>query len=129
MFRLILPAAARISNNDMYRSSKKILLLFIVPLMALPATASARGNATVGAEKAATCAACHGKDGHSVDPNYPNLAGQHQSYLVKALSDYRAGRRTNAIMTGFAAQLSNQEIEDLAAWFSSQQGLQDLSVQ
>jgi cytochrome c553 len=113
----------------MYTSSKKILLLFIVPLMALPATASARGNATAGAEKAATCAACHGKDGHSVDPNYPNLAGQYQSYLVKALSDYRAGRRTNAIMTGFAAQLSNQDIEDLAVWFSSQPGLQDLSVQ
>jgi cytochrome c553 len=129
MFRLILQVWATISKKEMYSSSKKILLFFIVALTALPATASARGNATMGAEKAATCAACHGKDGHSVDPNYPNLAGQHQSYLVKALSDYRAGRRTNAIMTGFASQLSNQDIEDLAAWFSAQQGLQDLSIQ
>lgn len=129
MFRLILRVWARISNKEMVTSSKKILLFFIVALTALPATVSARGNATMGAEKAATCAACHGKDGNSVDPNYPNLAGQHQSYLVKALIDYRAGRRTNAIMTGFAVQLSNQDIEDLAAWFSARQGLQDLSVQ
>lgn len=128
MFRVILQASARISNKDMYPLSNKILFLFIVALMALPATAAARGNATMGEEKATTCAACHGKDGHSVDPNYPNLAGQHQSYLVKALSDYRAGRRTNVIMTGFAAQLSNQDIEDLASWYSSQQGLRDLSI-
>ncbi len=128
MFRVILQASARISNKDMYPLSNKILFLFIVALMALPAIAAARGNATMGEEKATTCAACHGKDGHSVDPNYPNLAGQHQSYLVKALSDYRAGRRTNAIMAGFAAQLSNQDIEDLASWYSSQQGLQDLSI-
>lgn len=112
----------------MYTSDKKVLLLFMVALMALPATVFARGNSAMGADKATTCTACHGTDGHSVDPNYPNLAGQHQSYLVKALSDYRAGRRTNAVMTGFAAPLSNQDIEDLAAWFSSQQGLRDLSV-
>lgn len=112
----------------MHTSSKTIVLFFIAALIALPVTASAGGNVISGAEKAATCAACHGKDGHSVDPNYPNLAGQYQSYLVKALSDYRAGRRTNVIMTGFASQLSNQDIEDLAAWFSSQEGLQDLSV-
>ncbi|MND03859.1 Cytochrome c-552 [compost metagenome] len=48
------------------------------------------------------------------------LAGQYYDYLVRALSDYKAGHRTNGIMKGFAGQLSKQDIEDLAAWFSSQ---------
>ena len=59
---------------------------------------------------------------------YPNLAGQHEDYLVKALADYRAGRRTNAIMAPMAANLSDQDIEDLAAWYASQDGLKDLSI-
>ena len=88
----------------------------------------AKGIPVAGQEKAATCTACHGNTGISIDPNYPNLAGQHSSYLIKALSDYRSGRRTNAIMASFAASLSNQDIEDLAAWYSSQEGLKDLSV-
>jgi cytochrome c553 len=88
----------------------------------------ARGDAVAGKQKSATCTACHGETGHSIDPNYPALAGQYQDYLVKALSDYRSGKRTNVIMAGFAAQLSNQDIEDLAAWFSSQQGLVDLKI-
>ena len=53
-------------------------------------------------------------------PDQPILAGQYYDYLVRALTDYRIGRRTNPIMKGFAAQLSKQDIEDLAAWFSSQ---------
>jgi cytochrome c553 len=74
------------------------------------------------------CSACHGPDGKSVDPSYPNLAGQHESYLVKSLADYRAGRRVNAIMAPMAANLSDQDIEDLAAWYASQEGLKDLSI-
>ena len=101
---------------------------FILALMLIPVTATAKGNAANGQQKAQICEACHGKTGHSVDPNYPNLAGQYESYLIKALSDYRAGRRANAIMASFASQLSNQDIEDLAAWFSSQSGLKDLSI-
>lgn len=113
----------------MRNSNYRILIILAATLAALPVTGSAKGNPANGSEKAAAiCAACHGSDGHSVDPNYPNLAGQYQSYIVKALSDYRAGRRTNPIMAGFASQLSNQEIEDLASWFASQQGLKDLSV-
>jgi len=54
-------------------------------------------------------------------PDQPILAGQHYDYLVRALTDYKIGRRTNPIMKGFAGQLSKQDIEDLAAWFSSQQ--------
>ena len=77
--------------------------------------------------KSATCEACHGKDGRGLDPNYPVLAGQYESYLIKALSDYRSGKRTNPIMGGMAATLSNQDIEDLSSWYASMQGLQDLS--
>ena len=97
-------------------------------LALLPATIMAAGNSQAGQEKAKVCEACHGTDGKSVEPSYPNLAGQHESYLIKALSDYRSGRRSNAIMASFAANLSNQDIEDLAAWYSIQDGLEDLSI-
>jgi len=109
-----------------------IKISFIAPLFALllmvPGVILAKGDPAKGQEKAAVCEACHGKTGMSIDPNYPNLAGQHYSYLVKAMSDYRSGDRSNAIMASFAANLTNQDIEDLAAWFASQEGLEDLSV-
>ena len=84
--------------------------------------AAARGNAEAGKSKAAqTCAACHGAAGAKPSaPDQPILAGQYYDYLVKALSDYKTGKRNNAIMKGFAASLSRQDMEDLAAWFSSQ---------
>lgn len=100
----------------------------ISAVLLIPGPLLAKGDPAKGQEKAATCEACHGKTGISIDPNYPNLAGQHYSYLVKALSDYRSGDRSNAIMASFAANLSNQDIEDLAAWYASQEGLEDLSV-
>lgn len=98
-------------------------------LLALPLTATAaKGDAQSGKQKAQVCEACHGVDGKSVDPSYPNLAGQHASYLQKALADYRAGRRTNVIMAGMAAALTDQDILDLAAWYSIQDGLQDIAI-
>jgi len=100
-------------------------------------TASAKGNAAAGKTKAAACEACHGTDGNGIAPNYPALAGQYQDYLVEVLHEYQAGgrghsspairRRLNAIMNGMAAPLSDQDIEDLAAYFSSLPGkLSDL---
>ena len=97
-------------------------------LAALPMPLLAKGDPAAGQSKAQVCQACHGLDGKSIAPIYPNLAGQHEDYLVKALADYRAGRRTNAIMAPMAVNLSNQDIEDLAAWFASQEGLKDLSI-
>lgn len=73
------------------------------------------------------CQACHGPQGLSADPSYPVLAGQYRDYLVKALEDYRSGARRNAVMAGFAGQLSDADIETLAAWYSSRKGLRDLS--
>jgi cytochrome c553 len=99
---------------------KQILVLVIGFL--LVGTALARGNAEKGKQKASqVCAACHGADGNKPStPDQPILAGQYYDYLVRALADYKNGRRTNPIMKGFAGQLSKQDIEDLAAWFSSQ---------
>lgn len=84
--------------------------------------AHAGGNPEKGKQKAAqVCGACHGPDGNKPSaPDQPVLAGQYDDYLVRALSDYKNGRRTNPIMKGFAAQLSKEDIEDVAAWFSSQ---------
>ena len=86
------------------------------------ATVHAKGNAESGKAKAAqVCAACHGADGNKPsDPSQPILAGQYYDYLVRALTDYKIGRRNNPIMKGFAGQLSKKDIEDLAAWFAAQ---------
>jgi cytochrome c553 len=102
--------------------------ILTVLLIALPLTLAAKGDAAAGQEKSKLCEACHGADGKSVDPSYPNLAGQYGSYLQKALKDYRSGRRSNPVMAGMAGPLSDQDIEDLAAWYASQKGLRDLSI-
>ena len=94
----------------------------LVVMLALAGTVQAKGNAERGKAKAAqVCAACHGADGAKpTAPDQPILAGQYNDYLVKALQDYKSGKRANPIMKAFAGQLSRQEMEDLAAWFSSQ---------
>lgn len=76
-----------------------------------------------GKEKSRPCAACHGADGNSATGDFPRLAGQHHDYLVKALKDYKSGARKNAIMAPQVANLTMRDIEDLAAYFSDQQGL------
>ncbi len=80
-------------------------------------------NPEAGKEKAKTCAACHGADGNSQNPEFPRLAGQNRDYLAKALADYKAGERKNAIMAPLASALSQRDIDDLAAHFSRQTGL------
>lgn len=70
--------------------------------------------------KANTCVGCHGADGNSLVANFPKLAGQHAAYLEKALKDYRDGFRKDASMAAFARGLSDQEIKDLAAFYSKQ---------
>lgn len=77
------------------------------------------GNIDAGRAKATTCAACHGKDGMGVAPNFPALAGQFRDYLVNALHEYKSGKRKNTIMNGQASALSDQDIDDVAAYFSS----------
>lgn len=69
---------------------------------------------------AATCAACHGARGVSTNPEYPTLAGQHSDYLLRALEEYKSGKRKNAIMNGMASGLTLQQMERLANYFSRQ---------
>jgi cytochrome c553 len=75
-----------------------------------------KGEATFNA----ACVACHGTAGNSATPAYPKLAQQHPEYLVNQLKAYKSGERKNAIMAGFAAGLSEDDMKDIAYWVSSQ---------
>ena len=101
----------------------KILTALSTGLILTATGAMAGGDPDSGKQKAAACASCHGETGISISPQYPNLAGQYEDYLAQALSDYRDGDRDNAIMKGFATGLSDEDIDDLAAFFASQEGL------
>ncbi len=93
------------------------------------ATAAGKGDPKSGATKSKPCASCHGVDGNeTLDPQYPRLAGQYPDYLLRAMQEYRNGRRENAIMAGFVKDLTDQDLADLAAFYASQKGaLEDLS--
>ena len=98
---------------------KNCILAAAFVLITLTGTAQAAGDAAAGEAKAAVCAACHGANGKAIQPAYPNIAGQHASYIAKQLTEYRDGGRVNALMTGQAANLSDQDILDLSAYFSA----------
>lgn len=108
---------------------RTLATLVLIAATGTALAANVKGNATAGQEKSKTCAACHGPTGkESTDNQYPLLAGQHPEYLVKALQDYKTGKRKNPIMAGFAGGLSDQDINDLAVYFSNQtSNLHDLS--
>ncbi len=97
--------------------------------MLLASGAYAAGDPARGKEKTTQCVACHGQDGNGENPAFPRLAGQYADYIVHTLKGYKSGVRKNAIMQGFAAALSEQDMQDLGAWFQSQQGLYTLSGQ
>jgi cytochrome c553 len=69
----------------------------------------------------AVCAACHGADGNSGVPANPKLARQHPEYLVKQLTEFKSGKRANPVMQAFAAQLSDADMRNIAAWLTAQQ--------
>ncbi len=103
------------------------ILAAAAALTLVHASAQAAGDIDAGKTKSATCAACHGADGNGVEGDSPTpgfpipiLAGQYQDYLARALEDYKTGKRKHPIMAGFAATLSAQDREDLAAYFASQ---------
>jgi cytochrome c553 len=75
----------------------------------------AKGEASFGA----VCAACHGPDGNSAAPIYPKLSQQHPEYLVKQLTEFKAGKRANPIMLGFASTLSEEDMKNIAYWVSA----------
>jgi cytochrome c553 len=98
----------------------------LVALAALAISAPAlaeSGNPEAGKTKAAACMACHGEKGISVSPDFPKLAGQQPDYIVTALRHYKLGKRKNPIMAGQVTNLSEVDMHDIAAYFSSQPGL------
>lgn len=97
--------------------NKRILAIAVL-CFAIAGTANATGDAAKGKEIAATCIGCHGADGKAILPEYPNLAGQHASYLAKQLTAYRDGERVATLMSPMAAALTDQNILDLAAFYA-----------
>lgn len=95
---------------------KKTLLLAVA--FAASFTAQA-GDVNAGKAKAAMCAACHGAEGVSAIPNYPNLAGQKEAYLAKQLNDFKSGARKDPVMAPMAMPLSDADIANLSAYFAS----------
>ena len=93
----------------------------IVAIIALPCSAAAlaAGDAKAGRTKAQACQACHGVDGLSRIPDAPNIAGQVEGYLATQLQAFKSGARRNEAMTLVASGLSEQDIENLAAYFSA----------
>lgn len=102
---------------------KRVILAAVLAALAIPA-AAASGDAEAGRKKSAPCAACHGQNGISASPEFPNLAGQYADYIQHALTHYKNGKRKNPIMQAQVANLSPKDILDLSAYFASQKALQ-----
>ena len=102
---------------------KKLALVLFTAVVASSASiaAFAQGDAAAGQAKSALCATCHGADGNSELSINPKLAGQSAVYIAKQLRDYKSGARANATMAAMVGGLSDQDMLDLAAWFSSQE--------
>ena len=110
---------------------KNVLIMALAGLAVSISTATLangelKGDPVAGKTKSATCAACHGADGNSTNPEWPKLAGQSESYLYKQLANFKAekgsdGSRYNASMAPMVASLNEQDMADLSAYFSSQE--------
>jgi len=94
--------------------------VIVLALSGLISFAANAADAEAGKAKSAICAACHGADGNSSNPMWPSLAGQHASYTYKQLTDFKAGRRVNASMSGMVAGLSDDDMKNLAAYYETQ---------
>ena len=123
--RKLVKTIIQIKSRAMLRNKGKMMkqwkLALGVALM-VPAMSFAAGDAAAGKAKSAVCAACHGANGKALIPTYPSLAGQNAGYLVEALKAYRGGQRNSpqaAVMKPQAATLSDQDIANLAAYYSS----------
>jgi len=112
---------------------KLIASLLMAATLAVPALSSHAADAQPAAQKApakpdlvkgeasfaAVCASCHGADGNSGVPANPKLAQQHPEYLVKQLQEFKSGKRNSAVMKGFAATLSDDDMKNIAYWLAS----------
>ena len=97
------------------------MILSLLPLgLLVGASAHAQGDPQAGQSKSVTCSACHGADGNSVNPEWPSLASQHAGYSVRQLQAYKNGQRQNVLMVGQVIALSDQDMQDLAAFYAEQ---------
>jgi cytochrome c553 len=111
--------------------NKWLVFATVVTLSGSMSQSFAAGDAAAGKAASATCAGCHGPDGNSANPEWPKLAGQGAAYLVKQLHDFKGGGRKNATMAPMAMGLGDQDMENLAAYYSAQsmsQGAADKSL-
>ena len=99
---------------------KTIIILATVLLASFSSSIIAAGDAEAGQTKSATCMGCHGLAGNSAIATFPKLAGQGEAYLLKQLQNFKSGERNNAIMAGVASLLSEQDMMDIAAYYSIQ---------
>lgn len=122
-----------------------INVIFSLGIIAVAHSALAAGDAKAGADKVAMCAACHGADGNSLAPNFPKLAGLGEKYILKQLHDIQAWEREAdptkkasagrvvVEMTGMLGNLSDQDLQDISAYFAAQtmqlSGAKDINVQ
>ncbi len=97
------------------------MIKFFVPVLLLLSVNLMAADADKGKALSATCAACHGGDGNSINPIWPSLAGQHEGFLVRQITMFKNGQRENAMMAPMVSGLSDQDIADLAAYFASQE--------
>jgi cytochrome c553 len=98
---------------------KKIASVIMMSVLLGLSSSVLAGDAAAGKAKAASCVACHGAAGVSINPLWPNLAGQQAAYLVKQMKDFRDGNRTDPMMSPMAKPLSDSDIENIAAYYSS----------
>lgn len=94
-------------------------IVLIILFLANSSMAFANEEISRGKTKSATCAACHGANGVSQNPLWPNLAGQKKEYILKQLRDLKEGRRQDPMMSPMASTLNDQDMVDLASYFSS----------
>lgn len=101
------------------KAAHNIAAAFALACAVLSTSAHAAGDPAAGKEKSTTCAACHGIDGMATQPIYPNLAGQNEQYLADSIKAYKSGARDNPLMKPMVATLSDEDVENLAAYFAS----------
>jgi cytochrome c553 len=97
----------------------KTILAVLFGFFTVSLSVAQTGDLEAGRKKSAPCAACHGAVGISPNTAWPNLAGQQKGYLVKQMKEFRDGKRSDPWMTPMAQDLSDEDIEDLSAFFNS----------
>jgi cytochrome c553 len=108
------------TESNRMSAMKRLCAPLLIATLLATGNALAAGDADAGKTKSKPCEACHAADGNAgVDPQYPKLAGQYADYIAKALHEYKSDERKNPIMKGFAATLSDADIEDLAKYYST----------